>query len=58
MASMKEILDVGAMSLNGKIIVVNGMVDITADSFGFQYTRLFAGILPQCVRILQRVRKK
>jgi simple sugar transport system substrate-binding protein len=38
MASLKEIPDVGAMSLQGKIIVVNGMVDITADnadSFGF-----------------------
>jgi hypothetical protein len=38
MQNLKQIPDVGALTLNGKIIVVDGMVDITAenaDSFGF-----------------------
>jgi simple sugar transport system substrate-binding protein len=38
MQNLKEIPDVGALSLKGKIIVVDGMVDITAenaDDFGF-----------------------
>ena len=37
MQNLKQIPDVGALTLNGKIIVVDGMVDITAenaDSFG------------------------